>query len=78
MPITAKHYKHWEHDKEYSEEAKQEAEDLLSGTGKVPMNEQVPIKGGEFTMGTDNLILPQDGEGPARKVKLISHSQFQL
>ena len=59
-----------EEDEEYSEEAKIEAADLLSGVEDVPVNEPVPIKGGEFTMGTDNPILPQDGEGPARKVKI--------
>ena len=62
-----------EEGEEYSEEAKQDAEDLLAGAGEVPVNEQVPIKGGEFMMGTDNPILPQDGEGPARKVKLSDY-----
>lgn len=59
-----------EEDEEYSEEAKQEAADLLSGAGDVPVNDQVLINGGVFTMGTDNPILPQDGEAPARQVKI--------
>ena len=35
-------------------------------------NEQVFIPGGVFTMGTDDAILPQDGEGPARRVEVSS------
>ena len=61
-----------EDDEEYSEAAKEEAEELLSKADlkDVPVSEEVPIKGGEFTMGTDKPILPQDGEGPARRVKV--------
>ena len=35
-------------------------------------NQFVPIPGGVFTMGTDDPLLPQDGEGPARRVQ-VSH-----
>lgn len=35
-------------------------------TSKSQPNDFVFLSGGEFTMGTDQLILPQDGEGPAR------------
>lgn len=38
------------------------------------MNEFVSIQGGEFTMGTDEAILPQDGEGPARLVRVSDFS----
>ena len=33
-------------------------------------NKLVRIKGGVYTMGTDKPIVPQDGEGPARKVEI--------
>lgn len=33
-------------------------------------NEMVFIPAGEFTMGTDEDIMPQDGEGPARRVSI--------
>ena len=35
-----------------------------------PLNQFVRISGGLFTMGTDEAILPQDGEGPARRVQV--------
>uniref|UniRef100_A0A4W3JJ85 Sulfatase modifying factor 1 n=1 Tax=Callorhinchus milii TaxID=7868 RepID=A0A4W3JJ85_CALMI len=46
----------------------------------------VPIPGGVFTMGTDDPGVPQDGEGPARKVHVkafhmdkyeVSNTEFQ-
>ena len=39
-----------------------------------PPNEMVKIEGGVFTMGTDDPIIPQDGEGPARSVQVSSFS----
>lgn len=51
-----------------------------------PPNEMVRIEGGVFTMGVDNPVLPQDGEGPARKVQVspfyidrfeVSNVEFQ-
>ncbi len=43
-------------------------------------NEQVFIPGGVFTMGTDSPILPQDGEGPARRVEIsdLYMDQFEV
>ena len=38
--------------------------------GRTVANEMVFLRGGSFTMGTDEPILTQDGEGPARAVKL--------
>lgn len=35
-------------------------------------NQMVLIKGGRFTMGTNQPFLPMDGEGPAREVKISS------
>ena len=44
------------------------------------------IPGGDFDMGSNNPVIPQDGEGPARKVTLdsfyldkheVSNSEFQ-
>ena len=37
-------------------------------------NEFVRIAGGEFVMGTDKPVLPQDGEGPARRVRVSDFS----
>ena len=54
-------------------------------TVTVKPNKMAFIKGGVFTMGTDDAILPQDGEGPARKVEVsefymniyeVSNSEF--
>lgn len=51
-----------------------------------PPNEMVKLEGGVFTMGTDNPVLPQDGEGPARKVQVspfyvdkfeVTNAEFQ-
>lgn len=39
------------------------------------VNQFVRIPGGEFTMGTNKPVLPQDGEGPARRVQI---SDFYL
>ena len=42
-------------------------------SGRYPRtNKMVFIKGGTFIMGSDNQIIPADGEGPARKVTLDS------
>ncbi|XP_066284909.1 formylglycine-generating enzyme-like [Branchiostoma lanceolatum] len=35
-------------------------------------NQMVFVRGGEFTMGTDAVKFPQDGEGPARRVRVDS------
>ena len=37
---------------------------------RIVRNEFVSVSGGEFVMGTDEAVLPQDGEGPARRVRL--------
>ena len=39
-------------------------------TNLETLNEFVFIRGGVFTMGTDEAVLPQDGEGPARRVQI--------
>ena len=50
---------------------RQAEEDLsTSNTASTPVNELVFIPGGVFTMGEDKPILPQDGEGPSRQVKV--------
>lgn len=50
-------------------------------------NQMALIKGGKFTMGTNNPFLPMDGEGPARDVKVnsfymdiyeVSNAEFEL
>lgn len=50
-------------------------------------NQMVLINGGEFLMGTDKPLFPQDGEGPARRTKIgsfyvdiheVSNAEFQL
>lgn len=40
------------------------------GEPEARPNQLVFIQGGVFTMGTDDQILPQDGEGPARRVEI--------
>ncbi len=59
-------------------------------TDNIPLthiNELVAIPSGVFTMGTDDALLPQDGEGPTRKVKIskfsinkfeVSNAEFAL
>ena len=49
-----------------SEEKKGEA---TSGD-EYPGNEQVLLKGGHFTFGSDSPVIKQDGEGPGRIVTL--------
>ena len=39
---------------------------------RVVANRPMLIPGGVFTMGTDDPILPQDGEGPARRVEITT------
>ena len=41
---------------------------------RVVENEFVHIAGGEFVMGTDEAVLPQDGEGPAKRVRVSDFS----
>lgn len=57
-------------DDDYSEEAQAEAVDLLEEVTEPKANKLVRIPGGVFTMGLDKPILPQDGEGPARRVEV--------
>ena len=46
---------------------------LMDGGSKdCGPNEMILLQGGVFIMGTDDPILPQDGEGPARKVHVDS------
>ena len=57
-------------------------------TEKYPRTNQMTfIEGGTFTMGSDDPLIPQDGEGPARTVTLdsfyldvheVSNAEFQL
>ena len=44
----------------------------VTGGREDQQNEFVLIPGGVFTMGTDQPVLPQDGEGPARATELSS------
>lgn len=55
--------------------------------GRTVANEMVFLRGGTFTMGTAKPILPPDGEGPAREVKVqdfyidkyeVSNAEFGL
>ena len=50
-------------------------------------NQMIKVPGGEFTMGTDNPIIPADGEMPARQVTIetfwmdafeVSNAEFEL
>ncbi|XP_064403336.1 formylglycine-generating enzyme-like [Halichondria panicea] len=55
------------------EQASRTKETLSKRFDNIPntyTNELVLIPTGVFTMGTDDAILPQDGEGPARRVKI--------
>ena len=52
------------------DETVEEEEEEEGGEPRTVRNEFVPIAGGEFVMGTDEAVLPQDGEGPARRVRL--------
>jgi formylglycine-generating enzyme len=45
---------------------------LPKGPKASPTNRMVHIEGGTFVMGTDNPIIPADGEGPARRVTVDS------
>lgn len=45
---------------------------LLKGPFISPTNRMVHIPGGAFVMGTDNPVIPADGEGPARSVTVDS------
>ena len=49
-------------------------EQLSSGEPRTVRNEFIRIVGGEFVMGTDKPVLPQDGEGPARRVRVNDFS----
>lgn len=51
------------------------------------LNDMILIPPGEFTMGTDKPLLPQDGEGPARRAQItafsinkyeVSNSEFMM
>uniref|UniRef100_A0A4W3IXZ1 Sulfatase modifying factor 1 n=1 Tax=Callorhinchus milii TaxID=7868 RepID=A0A4W3IXZ1_CALMI len=59
---------------------------LTNAAPIVSWFKMVPIPGGVFTMGTDDPGVPQDGEGPARKVHVkafhmdkyeVSNTEFQ-
>ncbi|XP_072136739.1 formylglycine-generating enzyme isoform X2 [Mobula birostris] len=57
----------------YSKEANVEGQKTAQGNvphSKRRTNQMVLIPGGMFTMGTDEPVIPQDGEGPARKVHM--------
>ena len=57
-------------DDELSVEDESEGEEDGEGRSSDTVNEYVYIPGGEFTMGTNEPVLPQDGEGPARRVQV--------
>ena len=60
-------------DERHCEEAEAEVEVSDEEVEEMPRsvrNEFVFVRGGEFVMGTDQAMLPQDGEGPARRVRL--------
>ena len=59
-----------EDEDDYSEEAQEEARELLEEVKEPKVNKLVQIPSGVFTMGLDKPILPQDGEGPARRVEI--------
>lgn len=46
----------------------------LEGNKILERNRFVPMKAGWFSIGTDKPFIPQDGEGPARKVYLDEFS----
>ncbi|XP_078678573.1 formylglycine-generating enzyme-like [Branchiostoma floridae x Branchiostoma belcheri] len=58
-----------------------------SATTATRTNQMVFVRGGEFTMGTDAVRFPQDGEGPARRVRVdsfyadvyeVSNAEFEI
>ena len=75
-----------EDQKNRMKDEKNRMEDEKNHVEYCPPNEMVKLEGGVFTMGVDNPILPQDGEGPARKVQVssfhidkfeVSNAEFQ-
>lgn len=57
----------------YSREANVEAQKIAQdhrSHSKPRTNQMVLIPGGVFTMGTNDPVIPQDGEGPARKAHI--------
>lgn len=74
----------------FQDEKTVKTESMTDKFSNIPLthtNELISIPSGAFTMGTDDAILPQDGEGPARKVKIskfsinkyeVSNAEFAL
>ena len=64
-----------EETKEKGVQAADDRDPPTAKSGDSPSNKLVRIKGGVYIMGTDKPIVPQDGEGPARKVEI---SEFYM
>lgn len=56
------------------EDEEEVVDDDEASDPRVVENEFVRIAGREFVMGTDEAVLPQDGEGPARRVRVSDFS----
>ncbi|XP_043932341.1 formylglycine-generating enzyme [Protopterus annectens] len=72
---------------ETQSESQEDAESRAHGQTQARTNQMVLIPGGVFIMGTDEPAIPQDGEGPARRVHVdqfymdvfeVSNAEFEI